>query len=347
MGAPYYVHTNQLPKDSTRALAGEVRDELDKIAQSFDLLPLPGALIGGTLSYAVATGPANAYVVTLGSTVTAYVDGLTLRFKASAANTSASTLNVNGLGLRGILRPDGTALAPNDIFAGSIVQVSYDSTAAAFQLALSPVAAINAALGYAAAASGSASGAASSALAASGSAGAASGSAGLAAQWAMGAGAIDGTIYGSARSYAIAAFNSAADAALALADAITARNQARDARDAAALSALQAAASLIGSSTTPLTIGLGTVAFTAQPNKAWAPFATRLNFGSTGTPSASLRGLLVAYTPATGVGSMQFDGKTGTDGAVYADWNIAPIGVDAPSAGAGTPDFILQAFGVL
>ncbi len=82
-------------------------------------------------NYSVDTGAANAYVIALAPAVVAYTNGLTARFKIAHTNTGASTLNAGG-GAVPLLNNDGGALVVNDLPAGMIVTVTYDSTAAAF-----------------------------------------------------------------------------------------------------------------------------------------------------------------------------------------------------------------------
>src|SRR6476661_8517994 len=89
--------------------------------------------LSGTLlvqeSVLADTGAANAYVVTYtDSTPIAYTNGLRLSFKATYANTGASTLNVNGLGTRAIVTITGATLNAGDIPAGGIVEVVYNGT---------------------------------------------------------------------------------------------------------------------------------------------------------------------------------------------------------------------------
>ncbi|MDP2166774.1 MAG: hypothetical protein Q8J64_00395 [Thermodesulfovibrionales bacterium] len=87
----------------------------------------------GALDYAADSGAANAYVIALAPALTAYITGMPLLFKAANANTGASTLNVNGLGVKNIKRTSGAALTVGDIKAGGLVCVVYDGTN--FQLA--------------------------------------------------------------------------------------------------------------------------------------------------------------------------------------------------------------------
>jgi len=94
------------------------------------LVPTPDTLRSTLLSdYKVDTGAANAYVITPSPAITAYTTGQIFSFKAVNANTTTSTLNVNGLGAKTINKAGGaTALASGDIAAGMIVVVEYDGT---------------------------------------------------------------------------------------------------------------------------------------------------------------------------------------------------------------------------
>ena len=82
--------------------------------------------------YLADSGAADAYVITLVPAVTAYAAGQRFTFLATNACTGASTLNVNGLGVKDIKKSEnGTvaaALANNDILAAQIVTVVYDGT---------------------------------------------------------------------------------------------------------------------------------------------------------------------------------------------------------------------------
>lgn len=112
----------------------DANNALDEVSAGFDLMPSPVALQSGAANYAADIGAANAYAVTLSSQITSYAAGLVVRFRASAANTGASTLAVNGLMAKSIVRPNGSVLVASDILAGQIVEVFYDSTGDKFQL---------------------------------------------------------------------------------------------------------------------------------------------------------------------------------------------------------------------
>ena len=79
-------------------------------------------------NYALDTGSANNYVITITGQTTTYAAGIAFQFKATNTNTGASTLNVNAQGTQSIVRTDGSALSAGDILAGGIVSVMYDGT---------------------------------------------------------------------------------------------------------------------------------------------------------------------------------------------------------------------------
>jgi|GEM_PF-4782702 len=72
------------------------------------------------------TGTGNAYILTWEGAPLAYVKGEKLAFFADRANTGAATLNINGLGAKAIIMPDGSALTASQIKAGRIVEVAYN-----------------------------------------------------------------------------------------------------------------------------------------------------------------------------------------------------------------------------
>ncbi|MGH0331018.1 hypothetical protein [Sinorhizobium meliloti] len=74
------------------------------------------------------TGTGNAYILTWEGAPLAYVKGEKLAFFADRANTGAATLNINGLGAKAIVMPDGSALTASQIKAGRILEVAYNGT---------------------------------------------------------------------------------------------------------------------------------------------------------------------------------------------------------------------------
>jgi len=75
-----------------------------------------------------STGSSNAYVLTTNQTVTAYADGDYFMFEANHTNTGASTVNIDTLGGRNILNPDGSALSAGQLTSGGRYLISYDGT---------------------------------------------------------------------------------------------------------------------------------------------------------------------------------------------------------------------------
>lgn len=80
------------------------------------------------LDYAVSTGSANAYVLTLPKALTAHIPGLPIRWKANFTNTGAATFNPSGLGAVAMKKNGSTNLVAGDIVSGRIITVSYDGT---------------------------------------------------------------------------------------------------------------------------------------------------------------------------------------------------------------------------
>jgi hypothetical protein len=91
-----------------------------------------GSLSSGLLSitdkYAEDTGAVNAYMITLNPAPTTHNEGLPIMFKATYANTGASTITINGLAEKNIKKNGSSALEAGDIAAGQIVTVVYDGT---------------------------------------------------------------------------------------------------------------------------------------------------------------------------------------------------------------------------
>ncbi len=91
-------------------------------------------------TYATAGGTANVITLTLAPSIGSYSAGQEFQFKASANNSGATTLNVNGKGAKNIYKmSSGTlgALASGDIISGAIYTVRYDGTQFQLQSAVS------------------------------------------------------------------------------------------------------------------------------------------------------------------------------------------------------------------
>ena len=107
--------------------AATARDQYGRVAETQDSVHV----------YAADTGTANVYAIALSPAITAYATGQRFVFKALNANSGASTLNVNTLGAKSVLKHHDQALVSGDIEALGIYEVVYDGTG--FQL-VSPLA---------------------------------------------------------------------------------------------------------------------------------------------------------------------------------------------------------------
>lgn len=92
--------------------------------------PFSGALSGAGF-YQLDSGAVNAYVVARSPGISAYVNGMTIAFKAIHTNTGASTINA-GAGSVPLKRNDGSALVSGDIASGSIYEAIYDASTVTF-----------------------------------------------------------------------------------------------------------------------------------------------------------------------------------------------------------------------
>lgn len=84
------------------------------------------------IPYAVATGGANTYAVTLNPAPTSYVDGMGVVVKINIASTGASTLNVNNLGAKSIKDSLGNAITSGGLKANTPYTMRYESTSGSF-----------------------------------------------------------------------------------------------------------------------------------------------------------------------------------------------------------------------
>lgn len=102
----------------TKARSVDINNLTSAVATAFAALPTDSDLNNGTVNYGVDSGTANTYIVTLPRTPTGYVDGLRVVFSPINSNTGASTINVNGLGVKNIRLQDNSAAEPGTLVAG-------------------------------------------------------------------------------------------------------------------------------------------------------------------------------------------------------------------------------------
>lgn len=84
--------------------------------------------------YGVTAGSANVYTLTLSPAPTAYVDGMGIVIKINAANTGASTLNINGLGTKAIVDSKGNPMISGKLRLNGTYSLKYNSTSGNFLL---------------------------------------------------------------------------------------------------------------------------------------------------------------------------------------------------------------------
>lgn len=97
--------------------------------------PTWGSISSINTNYATDTGVANAYVINPTPSIGSYTGGLRVEFIATNANTTTSTISVSGLGTVTIKKLDGaTNLGSNDIKAGMLVALEYNSTSGTFAM---------------------------------------------------------------------------------------------------------------------------------------------------------------------------------------------------------------------
>lgn len=125
---------------ATLARSANVNDIPTADATAFGLLPDETIIKTGTVNFGVDTGVVNAYVVTLPYPPASYSSGLTVRFIPLYSNTAASTINVNGLGVKSVRDPTGAALAASLLTIGVPCELCYSAVTGYFHLigALSP-----------------------------------------------------------------------------------------------------------------------------------------------------------------------------------------------------------------
>lgn len=85
----------------------------------------------GSSIIAAITGTANALIATCNPAITAYNNGMTIRFKVTSANTAAVTINA-GAGAVSLLNRSGGALISGDLTAGAIYSATYDNASSSF-----------------------------------------------------------------------------------------------------------------------------------------------------------------------------------------------------------------------
>jgi hypothetical protein len=95
-------------------------------------LTVNGAINGTHRYVSIVGGTGDAITLTTGWAMTAYSAGQQFSFIVGTVNSGATTVNVNGLGAKAVVRLDGTALQAGDLYLGALALIEYDGTS--FQL---------------------------------------------------------------------------------------------------------------------------------------------------------------------------------------------------------------------
>lgn len=93
-----------------------------------DLFQLTRATRSGWINFAIDTGSQNALSVAIDPPLTMYRQGLPLRVLVKSNNSGPTTINVNGLGNRPVVRASGSQLEANDLRVGMIALLVDDGT---------------------------------------------------------------------------------------------------------------------------------------------------------------------------------------------------------------------------
>jgi hypothetical protein len=102
-------------------------------AGTMTALAQTAAINGRGTSYWAAAGTANALTITPTPVFDAYFTGMSFAIGIASNNTTAATLNVNGLGTKAIVDQGGVALTADMLVAGRVMQVAY-TAAGSFRL---------------------------------------------------------------------------------------------------------------------------------------------------------------------------------------------------------------------
>ena len=108
-------------KKHTNVADGSDRSDYASYGQLLDragAYVAPGG-VGGT-GNAITLAPSPSY--------SSYAQGMLLRFAVKTANTGAVTVNVNGLGVKNVVKVGNEALDSGDFAVGNVVWLQYDGT---------------------------------------------------------------------------------------------------------------------------------------------------------------------------------------------------------------------------
>jgi len=132
------MSTYNSPSDAsplTRALSATPNNIDAACAAAFALVPDETLMKQGKVTYAVdSANLPNDYTITLAVSPGSYEDGLLISCRPLVTNSGASTINVNGLGVKSIRNIDSTELSAGAIVAGSAFVIVYSTATGYFHL---------------------------------------------------------------------------------------------------------------------------------------------------------------------------------------------------------------------
>jgi hypothetical protein len=112
-----YSQTTDSAIHATRADVRKVRDSVQANVN-----------IKSTIYFGLDAQASDSYVITASPVPASYVTGMIIIFRAQTANTTAATINVNGLGVKNIVKRVSTTMATGDILALMYCYLVYDGT---------------------------------------------------------------------------------------------------------------------------------------------------------------------------------------------------------------------------
>jgi hypothetical protein len=122
-----------LPASDSSQDVGASGNEINAI-YSDNVYASGGESVFQQLNVGIDDGTGAAYYVNMTPGITSYATGTIVVFMAKLANTGACTLNVNGIGAKGIKKLNDQDLSSDHIEAGQMVLAIYDYTNSVWEI---------------------------------------------------------------------------------------------------------------------------------------------------------------------------------------------------------------------
>lgn len=345
----YFNYTDPVaPGD--RLESNKYNNDFGAIAKAFDSLPSPEELATNTKNYAVSTGTATAYQVTLPSFEGSfgYIEGMQIIMRAHVTNTGPATLSINNgtpVAMKNFHTGTGPAynLVAGDLASGIIYSLRYDGTQ--FQV----VNTVATALASSQAAAQTAQAAANTALTAQQNAGTSASNAAGSASSAAGSAA-------TAQNASLSAFNSAnaaagsasaaAGSASAAAGSATTATNAASAASASATTATNAATTATNAAGTASTAATNAAASDLSATNAAAAAANSAAIAQAALTDPAFKNAVmnILLTTNVVVGATKFYASTVDPNTLYpgTTWTKLPAAASIRTALADGSDVMTQ-----